>query len=57
MLSEFDQTALSLIIDRDIKGQIEDLKAKAKFSDRYMVQARDLAKMTLIKSEKSKEIL
>ena len=57
MLSEFDQTALSLIIDRDIEGQIEDLKVRTKSSDRYMVQARDLAKMTFIKSEKSKEIL
>ena len=57
MLTSFDQTELGLIIDRDIGGKINDLKALALDGDnKYHLQARDVRAKTFIKEKRSKEL-
>lgn len=57
MLTRFDQTELGLIIDRDIGGKINDLKALALEGDgKYHLQARDVRAKTFIKEKRSKEL-
>lgn len=57
MLTSFDQTDLGLIIDRDIGGKINDLKALALDGDnKYHLQARDVRAKTFIKEKRSKEL-
>lgn len=58
MLTSFDQTELGLIIDRDIGGKINDLKALALEGDwKYHLQARDVRAKTFIKEKRSKELI
>ena len=57
MLISFDQTDLGLIIDRNIGGKINDLKALALDGDnKYHLQARDVRAKTFIKEKRSKEL-
>lgn len=54
MMTEFPTTDLGLIIDRRVKGEINNLKQEALAgSERYILQARNPYEKTFIRDETS----
>ena len=54
MLTDFCETDLGIIIDRERKGNINDLKSEALAgSNRYILQARDQFSKCFIEEERS----